>query len=345
MQIDNSYRLTKFVKAAGWAAKLAPAELSQAISNLTCTNSNILTDFNSNEDAAVFKLDDDKALVQTVDIITPVVDDPYYYGQIASANSLSDVFAMGAEVLTAMNIVGFDGCNHSKEVLKLILEGAKSKIEECGGSLVGGHTIETPEMLFGLSVTGIVSPNKIYKNNSIKEGDLIILTKPIGIGILTTALKADMIDNNLIEYIIKLLSQLNYKASQLMKNYNTSAVTDVTGFGLLGHLFEMTYNSSFGIKLYKKNIPIIKEAIDMANMGIIPEGTYNNLEYLKDKLSLDSSGDNIILFDAQTSGGLLISISANDANKLLKDLKDAGYEESAIIGEVTKKRDYKIEIV
>ena len=283
-------------------------------------------------------------MVQTVDIITPVVDDPYYYGQIAASNSLSDVFAMGAEVLTAMNIVGFDGCNQPKEALKLILEGAKSKIEECGGSIVGGHTIETPEMLFGLSVTGIVNPNKIYKNNTLRVGDVIILTKPIGIGILTTALKADMIDDNLIKYIANLLAQLNYKASQIMKKYNTSAVTDVTGFGLLGHLLEMA-SDNFTIEIDKKSVPIIKEALDMADMGIIPAGTYNNMEYVKDKVKFNqSSNDDIILYDAQTSGGLLISVSASDANKLLNELKESGYEESAIIGQVIPKSEKAINV-
>lgn len=345
MNMDNSYKLTKFVKAAGWAAKLAPAELSQAISGLTCSNENLLIDLHSNEDAAIFKIDESRALVQTVDIITPVVDDPYYYGQIAAANSLSDVFAMGGEVLTAMNIVGFDGCNQPKEALKLILDGAKSKIEECGGTLVGGHTIETPEMLYGLSVTGIIEPNKIYKNNTLRVGDVIILTKPIGVGILTTALKADMIDDNLVKYIAKLLSQLNYKASQIMKRYDTSACTDVTGFGLLGHLLEMVANK-FTIKIDKKSVPIIDGAFDMADMGIIPAGTYNNMEYLSDKVEFINSGsDDIILYDAQTSGGLLISVSQKDAPALLQELKDNGYENSAIIGEVFTKDKKAISVI
>ncbi len=299
----------------------------------------------SNEDAAIFKIDESKALVQTVDIITPVVDDPYYYGQIAAANSLSDVFAMGGEVLTAMNIVGFDGCNQPKEALKLMLDGAKSKIEECGGTLVGGHTIETPEMLYGLSVTGIIEPDKIYKNNTLRIGDVIILTKPIGVGILTTALKADMIDDNLVKYIANLLSQLNYKASQIMKRYDTSACTDVTGFGLLGHLLEMVANK-FSIKIDKKSVLIIDGALDMADMGIIPAGTYNNMEYLSDKVEfINSRSDDIILYDAQTSGGLLISVSQKDAPALLQELKDSGYENSAIIGEVFAKDKKAISVI
>lgn len=344
-KIDNSYKLTKFVKAAGWAAKLAPAELSHALSNLTCSNENLLIDLHSNEDAAVFKINEQKAIVQTVDIITPVIDDPYYYGQIAAANSLSDVFAMGGKVLTAMNVVGFDGCNQPKEALKLMLDGAKSKIEECGGTLVGGHTIETPEMLYGLSVTGIIDPNKIYKNNTLWVGDVIILTKPIGLGILTTALKADLIDTSKIEEIALLMSQLNYKASCVMKNYDVSACTDVTGFGLLGHMLEMA-SDKFSIKVNKKSVPIIDGALEMANMGIIPGGTHNNKSYIEDKVEFASEdAEDIILYDAQTSGGLLISVSKADAPALLAELKQNGYENSAIIGEVFARDKKAISVI
>lgn len=323
---------------------MAPEELTQAIGELTCDNKNLLTELDSNEDAAVFKLDEDKAIVQTVDIITPVVDDPFYFGQIAAANSLSDVFAMGAEVLTAMNIVGFDGCNHSKEVLKLMLEGAKSKLDECGGVLVGGHTIETPEMLYGLSVTGIVHPCSIYKNNTARVGDVIVLTKPLGLGVLTTALKADMIDESLVEKITFILSQLNYKASKIMKDFDISACTDVTGFGLLGHMMEMVgKNISFIVN--RSDIPVIRGAQDMADMGIIPGGTYNNKKYLENRVHfITEDKKDILLYDAQTSGGLLIAVSQKDANKLVNVLKDNGYEKSSIIAEVTQKNEYPITV-
>ncbi len=276
-------------------------------------------------------------MVQSVDIITPVVDDPYYYGQIAAANSLSDIFAMGAEMKTAMNIVGFDGCHHPKEVLKEMLRGAEDKVKECGGSIVGGHTIETPEMLFGLSVTGFINPNCMYKNNTPREGDVVILTKPLGMGILTTALKADMIDNEVVENIIKILSKLNYKASLTMKKYDVSACTDVTGFGLLGHSLEMV-SDKFSMRFFSKDIPILDEAYNMADMGIIPAGTYNNKSYLDDKVEFKAHlQDDILLFDAQTSGGLLITVCKNDAKKLLQELKNEGYEDSAIVAEIIKK--------
>ena len=252
---------------------------------------------------------------------------------------------MGGEVLTAMNVVGFDGCNQPKEALKLMLDGAKSKIEECGGTLVGGHTIETPEMLYGLSVTGIIEPDKIYKNNTLRVGDVIILTKPIGLGILTTALKADLIDASKIEEIALLMSQLNYKASCVMKNYDVSACTDVTGFGLLGHMLEMA-SDKFSIKVKKADVPIIDGALDMANMGIIPGGTHNNKNYIENKVEFASEdAEDIILYDAQTSGGLLITVSKADAPTLLAELKQNGYESSAIIGEVFARDKKAISVI
>ena len=293
----------------------------------------------SSDDACVYKIDENSALVQTVDIITPVVDDPYFYGQIAAANSLSDIFAMGAKVATGMNIVGFDGCNHPKEILKEILEGGQSKVRECGGIVTGGHTIETPEMLYGLSVSGFVHPNKIYRNNTPRIGDLLILVKPLGMGILTTAIKADMLSDVSIKNIANILSQLNYKASLIMQEYDVSACTDVTGFGLLGHSAEMADNR-VTIKFDLDSIPIMPEAKEMADMGIIPAGTYNNMSYLKSKVKYTQElDDNIVLYDAQTSGGLLIAVSSKDALKLLERLKDAGYEYSSIVAQIYEKEE------
>ena len=293
----------------------------------------------SSDDAAVYQIDSDKALVQTVDIITPVVDDPYMYGQIAAANSLSDIFAMGAEVATAMNIVGFDGCNHPKTVLQEILEGGQSKIRECGGVVVGGHTIETPEMLYGLSVSGFVHPKRIYRNDTPRIGDLLILTKPLGMGILTTAIKADMLEPKSVQNIAYILSQLNYEASKIMKEYDVSACTDVTGFGLMGHSAEMA-SDRVSIVFDFPNIPYLKDATEMADMGIIPAGTYNNLSYLKEKVKYTKElDDDIILYDAQTSGGLLIAVAPKDAPKLLDALKNAGYEYSSIVAEVCKREE------
>ena len=318
---------------------MAPGELDIALSGLDCSSSKVLVGMDSSDDAAVYQIDSDKALVQTVDIITPVVDDPYMYGQIAAANSLSDIFAMGAEVATAMNIVGFDGCNHPKTVLQEILEGGQSKIRECGGVVVGGHTIETPEMLYGLSVSGFVHPKRIYRNDTPRIGDLLIFTKPLGMGILTTAIKADMLEAKSVQSVAYILSQLNYEASKIMKEYDVSACTDVTGFGLMGHSAEMA-SDRVSIVFDFPNIPYLKEATEMADMGIIPAGTYNNLSYLKQKVKYTKElGDDIILYDAQTSGGLLIAVAPKDALKLLKSLKSAGYEYSSIVAEVCQREE------
>ncbi|AHJ14093.1 selenide, water dikinase SelD [Sulfurospirillum multivorans] len=332
--MNNEAKLTKYVKAAGCAAKLGPGDLTEALGGLSCAHENVLVGMDTSDDASVYYLDEERALVQTVDIITPVVDDPFVYGQIAAANSLSDVFAMGGEVATAMNIVGFDGCHQPRSVLKEILAGGQNKVQECGGIIIGGHTIEAPEMTYGMSVTGFVHPKKIYRNNTPRIGDVLILTKPLGMGILTTAIKADMLENSVIEKVASILATLNHKASQIMRKYDVSACTDVTGFGLFGHASEMSFNQ-VTIAFEMKNIPILDEARALADMGIIPAGAYNNKSYLSSKVHAKvPHKDEIILYDAQTSGGLLIAVSQNDAPKLLKHLLDEGLTYSSIIAEI-----------
>jgi len=239
---------------------------------------------------------------------------------------------MGGDVKTALNLVGFDSCHHTNKVLQEILAGGESKISECGGVLVGGHTIETPEMIYGLSVTGVIHPQKIIRNNTIKTGDVIILTKPLGMGILTTAIKADMVNLELMQKVADILRELNYKASLIAREVGVNAMTDVTGFGLLGHLYEMSSNKKT-IEIEFKKVPFLKEAIEFASMGIIPAGSYNNKIFVekyvkfKNKLSFE---EEMILFDAQTSGGLLISIEENKANNLLNRLKNEGINASLI---------------
>ncbi len=313
---------------------MAPGELTKVISKLTCKDENLLVGIESSDDASVYKIDETKALVQTVDYITPVVDDPYMYGQIAAANSLSDVFAMGAEVATALNVVGFDGCNHPKEVLGEILQGGLSKVKECGGLIVGGHTIEAPEMTYGLSVCGFVHPQRIYKNNTPRVGDVLILTKPIGMGVLTTAIKADMLKDKAVEKVADILAQLNHKASIVMREFDVSACTDITGFGLAGHAYEMS-SGRVTLEFDFDAIPIVEEAIELAKMGIIPGGTHKNREYISLHVEAKKVHENEIFFyDAQTSGGLLIAVSQAHAPRLLKRLKNIGYEYSSIVANV-----------
>lgn len=332
--MNNDAKLTKFVKAAGCAAKLGPGDLTEAIGGLNCKHENVLVGMDESDDASVYKLDDTRALVQTVDIITPVVDDPFVYGQIAAANSLSDVFAMGGEVATAMNIVGFDGCHQPRHILKEILAGGESKVRECGGVIIGGHTIEAPEMTYGLSVTGFVHPQKIYRNNTPRIGDQLILTKPLGMGVLTTAIKADMLAPEAVEKVATILATLNLKASRIMQRYDVSACTDITGFGLFGHAYEMSFNR-VSIVFERAAIPVLEEARAMASMGIIPAGAYNNKAYVSAHVfAKNPHEDEILFYDAQTSGGLLIAVSEKDAPKLLMHLHNEGLSDSAIIASV-----------
>lgn len=300
----------------------------------------LLSNTTNNEDASVFKLTDDIAIVQTLDFITPVVDDPFLFGQIAAANSLSDIFAMGAKPLNALNIVGFDSCHFSSEILAEILAGGKSKVIECGAEIVGGHSIETPEMYYGLSVTGKVHPDKFWSNNTSKIGDLLILTKPLGMGILSTAIKGDMLNLDEIKEAIFYMTQLNFYVLAALKGLKVNACTDVTGFGLLGHASEML-NDEISISFYKDKIPILNEAIKCANLGLIPGGAYRNLEFIK---KFTNTKPDIVLCDPQTSGGLLIAVCKKDAQIALTNLKNAGYENSQIIGETVPKKEFDIYI-
>ncbi len=325
---------------------MAPEELNDTTCSLDGKNENLLVGFEGNEDASIYKITDDIAFVQTVDFITPVVDDPFVYGQIAAANSLSDVFAMGGDVKTALNVVGFDSVHHSREILKEILKGGEDKIKECGGVLAGGHTIETPEMIYGLSVTGIINPNKVIRNNTIVKNDVIILTKPLGTGILTTAIKADLVSDEVASETVEILRELNYKASTIARNIGAHAMTDVTGFGLLGHLYEMS-GKNYTIEIEFDKVPFIKEAINQASMGIIPAGSYNNqvfvekyVEFVKE-LSFE---EQMILYDAQTSGGLLISLSERKAEEYLKRAESEGVF-AKVIGWVKGKEDKFIKVV
>ena len=285
-------------------------------------------------------------MVQTVDFITPVVDDPFVYGQIAAANSLSDVFAMGGDAKTALNLVGFDGKNHHIEILTEILRGGMSKVQECGAVIVGGHTIETPEMIYGLSCTGFVHPDKILRNNTVHEGDLIVLTNPLGRGILITAIKADLLDDATVLKVAETMKTLNYKASLIAREFNAHACTDVTGFGFLGHLREMS-GSVKTIEVDSKAVPFFAEALPMAAMGIIPAGSYANKEYLQAHVHFKNTIDadlEMILFDAQTSGGLLVALSAENASKMVARCNNEGIA-AAIVALVVAKTHKDIVIL
>lgn len=304
---------------------------------------NLIVGIDTSDDGAVYKINDDTAIIQTVDFFTPVVDDPYVFGQIAAANSMSDIYAMGSDPKLAMNIIAFPNCL-SADVMTEILKGGNDKVLEAGALIVGGHTIEDDEPKYGLSVTGFINPKDVVRNSSAKEGDYLILTKPLGIGILNTAIKADMASENGYKEAIKTMTTLNKKAKDSMMEVGVNSATDVTGFGFLGHGLEMAKGSNKTFVFYSDKVHFIEEAYELANMGIIPEGAYNNKTFIGDnvKISEDVSEPlRDILFDPQTSGGLLISVSKEKKDGLMEKLKDLDTE-YRLVGRVLAKQDHYI---
>ena len=288
------------------------------------------------DDAGVYKITDDIAIIQTIDFFTPIVDDPYWFGQIAVANALSDVYAMGGVPKTAMNIVCFPIDQMDISILRRIIQGGIDKMKEADVVLAGGHSVEDNEMKYGLAVTGFIHPDRILTKRNLKVGDRLILTKPIGTGIINTAIKGGRASAKIIERVTSLMAALNKEAAEIMKDYPVHACTDITGFGLLGHIAEMVVDSEFGIKIQSDMIPIISGAIDYAGMGLIPAGAYKNREFREKMVDISSSVDRSIqdiLFDPQTSGGLLICVDSKSAADLLIRLKNKGMN-AAIIGEV-----------
>lgn len=302
-------------------------------------DNNLIVGIETSDDAAVYKLSEDIATIQTLDFFTPVVDDPYIFGQIAAANSLSDIYAMGGKPVVALNIVCFPNCLNIN-VLGEILRGGADKVIECGAVVVGGHSVQDDEPKYGLSVTGIVHPDKVLKNYGCKVGEKLILTKPLGTGIINTAIKGEIASKEAYDMAVKVMVTLNKYAGEIIQKYTVSACTDITGFGIMGHGYEMASGSNVTLKLYKENIPYIKEAKEYAEMGLVPEGSYNNRQYLDGKYTLIGVDTWLedILFDPQTSGGLLISASGDECDKILEDL-NALELPSSIIGEVIEKGD------
>ena len=298
----------------------------------------VLVGIDTADDAGVYLLNDETALIQTLDFFTPIVDDPYLFGQIAAANSLSDVYAMGGKPLTAMNIVMFPVCRLEADVLLAILSGGQQKIAEAGAVMVGGHTIDDDEPKYGLSVTGIAHPSRILTNDGAQPGDVLVLTKAIGTGVLNTALRADLFSEGVAAAIAS-MTQLNRYAAEAMEKYTVHACTDITGFGLLGHTFELSSASGVDVDLDSTEIPLLPDAADAASMGLVPAGAYSNREYLKQVVMDSSVPVNLqdLFYDPQTSGGLLISLPAAQAQDLLQDLRVAGCLAAACIGRVTGK--------
>jgi selenide, water dikinase len=298
---------------------------------------NLIVGMEHAEDAGVYQLREDLAIVLSLDFFTPIVDDPYTFGQIAAANSLSDIYAMGGKPVTAMNIICFPIKTMDISILQEVLRGGLDKMREAGVLLVGGHSVEDNEFKYGLSVTGTIHPQKVLYNKGARAGDKLILTKPLGTGIINTALKGGLADEHTVSRAIECMSSLNRKAAELMAEVEVHACTDVTGFGLLGHACEMIKGEDVGMVIYSSNVPILPGTEEYALMGLIPAGTIRNRDYNLHLIECSpgiTDEQLLILFDAQTSGGLLISAPESQSHTLLNRLHQEGIEEAAIIGEV-----------
>jgi len=349
MSHTDKIKLTSLSTKGGCGCKIGPADLAEVLSKLPPReiNPNLLVGLDTSDDAGVYKLSDELALVQTVDFFTPIVDDPYSFGQIAAANAISDIYAMGGKPLTVLNIVAFPIKTLDKSVLTDILRGASDKVKEAGATLVGGHSIDDNEPKFGLAVTGLIHPEKVRTNAGAKPNDKLILTKPIGVGILTTSIKKDQLNEDEVQQVVQVMATLNKTAAETMEAYDVHACTDVTGFGLLGHAFEMAKGSQAGIRIIQSQVPVLPRDRELAEAGFVPGGTKNNFAHLLGSVTFPESLDQIdewILNYAVTSGGLLISVAGEQAESLLSDLIKADVNAS-IIGEVVADHPGHIKVI
>ena len=329
-------RLTDYVTSGGCACKIGPHILNRVLNAVTpVTNEHVLADMTGADDAGVYKISDQLALVQTLDFFTPLVNDPTIFGKIAAANALSDVYAMGGTPLTAMNIVGFPVSLVEQGVLTDVLNGAADIVSEAGAAIVGGHSIENKEPIFGMSITGQVNPNEIWKNRGAQVGDVLVLTKRIGTGLMNNALKADLFLTGTTQAIAS-MGTLNRVAAEVAHHFTIHACTDVTGFSLMGHSVEMASASNVTIRIKAYDIPLFDDVIEAAQMGLVPAASYGNRKAITD-VQVDMNLDTVwtdILFDPQTSGGLLFSVPATEGPDLVKALHDAGVECATIVGAV-----------
>ena len=307
---------------------------------------NLIVGIETSDDAAIYKVTDDVAMIQTVDFFTPIVDDPYTFGQIAAANSLSDVYAMGGEPKVALNIVCFPNCL-DPAILGEILAGGADKVKEAGAVLVGGHSVQDDEPKYGLCVSGFVHPDKVFKNHGCKPGDVLILTKQIGSGIVNTAIKAQMASEGSIEEAVKVMSSLNKKAKEVVEHYPVTACTDITGFGLLGHCCEMATASEVTLEIKVEEIAYMEDAISYAKMGLVPAGAYKNREHSGKHVDMSQVAEHYIdlLYDPQTSGGLLVSVAPEYVEQIMEDFANKQMDTKvSIIGKVVEKGDKYIRL-
>ena len=321
---EQNIKLTKLTKCAGCGAKVGAGVLAQLEGIRVHHDPNLLVGFDKSDDASVYKINDELALVQTVDFFPPIADDPYLFGQIAATNALSDVYAMGGVPKLCLNIMAVPE-DMPKETVHQILRGGYDKVYEAGALITGGHSILDDEPKYGLAVTGFVHPDKLLSNSAARPGDVLVLTKPIGIGVLTSAAKADLLDEDTLAFANRMMTTLNKDARDVMVRHKVHSCTDVTGFGLLGHSFEMAQGSGVTITLHVDGIDLIPAALEFARMGVLPAGMYRNRTFAEP--GVDAGDTEIavqdLLYDPQTSGGLLMAVAPEDADDLLAELKDA----------------------
>lgn len=340
--------LLSTVEYGGCSAKISASDLESVLKDIPSVKDEcLLVSIDTSDDAGVYKLTDDIAIIQTTDFFPPICSDPYEFAQIAAANALSDVYAMGGEVKTALNLLMFPKDKIPLEGLKAIIQGGMDKVQEGGGIIVGGHTIDDYPPKYGLAVTGIVHPEKIIPNSESAIGDVLILTKPIGTGIIVAGQRIDAVTKEHYQAALNNMKLLNMNGSTIMQKYNVKTATDITGFGLLGHAYKMALASNVTFQLNSNSIPLLGGAYELLNMGCIPSACFRNQEYVDPVCTFSSAVDynrKMLMMDAQTSGGLLISVRNKVATDLLNELKNSDYPSAEIIGEVKPKNNEYIHI-
>ena len=337
-------KLTQYSSGAGWACKIPAKELTQVLSKLNQFNDG-KSIFKNFDDCAIFKINDRQSIIQTVDFFTPIVDDPYTFGQIGAANSLSDIYAMGGKPLFALNITAFPTDTLNLEILTSILKGGEDKCLEAGINILGGHSIKDDSPKYGLAVTSIINNDKILKNNGAQINDNIILTKPLGTGIITTAIKKGLASNKSIDDVIEVMASLNDTLEKIEDTGKINACTDITGYGLIGHLNEVCSASDLTAEINFSSIPFIENVEKLAADGVIPGGSKNNLDYFSKNVEFKSNiqlFEKLMFSDAQTSGGLLLFIPENQSEKIINLLDRNSIFKSAVIGKITKKQKKSI---
>ncbi|HHN48260.1 MAG TPA: selenide, water dikinase SelD [Bacteroidales bacterium] len=336
------YDLLQTVEYGGCAAKLPAAALSRALADLPAsTHPNLLVSIETHDDAGVFIINDELALIQTTDFFTPVCSDPFTFGQIAAANALSDVYAMGGDVLTVLNIVAFPA-NVPLRVLREILKGGIEKVNEAGGIVVGGHTIVNDTPVYGLAVTGTIHPGRIITNSAARPGNVLLLTKPLGTGTMMAGKRIGEAKSDHYQAVLESMKQLSKAAVPVMQKYGVACATDITGFGVAGHALKLATASGVTIKIYAERLPVFDGVFELLNLGCIPGACFRNLEYVETQASFAENLNyehKMLLMDAQTSGGLLICCRPDVADDMTGELRDAGFEKTALIGEVQEKAE------